>query len=653
LFDEKGKTMIKQMYTQANRPMEITTPLGPDALLLAGFTGREAISQSFQFQLDLLAENGREIAFDKLLGQPVAIRLALGGGKNRYFHGIVSRFTQGMRDDTFTSYRAEVVPQLWLLTRRIQSRMFQHLSVPAILKKVFQGLDVGYEIMGTYHPRDYCVQYRESDFAFASRLMEEEGIYYFFKHTADGHKMIVANTPQSHPDLPEQSKIIFDETQSGSRARCRITEWEKVQELRSGKVTLWDHCFELPHRHLEADKTILDSVSVGKVTHKLRVANNEELEIYDFPGEYAQRFDGVDPGGAEQPAELQKIYDDKQRTAVVRMQQEALAGLVVQGAGYCRQFVSGHKFTLARHFNADGPYLITGVEHTAKGAGHFRSDNGVPFAYHNRFTCIPLALPFRPARVTPRPRVQGTQTAVVVGVPGPEEIYTDKYGRVKVQFHWDREGKYDPASSCWIRVSTFWAGKQWGAIHIPRRGQEVIVDFLEGDPDQPIIIGSVYNAEMMPPHPLPENRKVSGVVTRSNQSAGGGNNRISYDDAHGKEKINIHAQNDMSTFVENNEDIVVGANQDVNITGEHTLTVGQTQAVSIGGNRVHECGGTDHRWAKGLMTIKSDTQIMLSVEGSSITIAKGGIALLSNGDISITSTGGSIVINGKPVRINC
>src|SRR5262245_21318832 len=191
------------IYSQKHRPIAVTTPLGPDVLLLTGFTGHEAISQLFRFELDLLAENRTSVAFDKLLGQPVTIELELPSGKKRPINGIVSRFSQGKRDTRFTAYRAEVVPQFWLWTRRVQSRIFQHLTIPEILKQVLAGLDVTYEIVGTFHPRDYCVQYRESDFNFASRLMEEEGIFYFFKHTSGGHKMVVANTTQSHPDVPE------------------------------------------------------------------------------------------------------------------------------------------------------------------------------------------------------------------------------------------------------------------------------------------------------------------------------------------------------------------------------------------------------------------------------------------------------------------
>jgi type VI secretion system secreted protein VgrG len=520
-------------YTQESRPMAVSTSLGKDVLLLVGFTAKEAISQLFDIQLDLIAENKTDVSFDKLLGEKVAIGLKLPDGKERYFSGICSRFSQGRRDDTFTHYRMEVVPQFWLLTRRVQSRIFQHLSVPDILKKVLDGLDVSYEIQGTFHPRDFCVQYRETDFNFASRLMEEEGMYYFFKHTADGHKMVVANTPRSHPEVPEQNKVIYDEVKGGTREEMRIYDWEKAQELRAGKYTLWDHCFELPHKHLEATKTIMDSVQVGQVTHKLKVGKNGELEIYDYPGGYAQRFDGIDKGGGAKPADLQKIFDDNKRTVEIRMQQEALPALQILGAGNCRQFVAGHKFTLERHFNSDGEYVLTGVEHTASLTVDYRSGEGGEFAYENKFHCIPAALPFRPPLVTEKPVIEGPQTAVVVGSPG-ETIHPDKYGRVKVQFHWDRLGKKDLDSSCWIRVSQNWGGGNWGGMNIPHVGQEVIVEFEEGDPDRPIVTGRVYNAECMPPLSLPGHKTKS--ILRDH-----GGNQIVMEGGEGAQSITINS----------------------------------------------------------------------------------------------------------------
>jgi type VI secretion system secreted protein VgrG len=496
-------------YLQAGRPLEVTTPLGANKLLLVGLKGQEALSELFCFQLDVLASRQTEIAFDHLLGQPITATLALGEDRTRPFSGICRAVSQGMQDKVFTSYRLTIVPQFWLLTRKVQCRIFQHLTVPEILCKVLEPLDVCYQIQGTFHPRNYCVQYRESDFAFASRLMEEEGIYYFFKHRPGGHQMVVANTPQSHPAVPEPSAILFDEIDGGYRDDARIHSWEKTQNLCASRYTLWDHCFELPGQNLQAQKSIVDSVPVGRVTHKLKPAASGQLEVFDYPGGYAQRFDGIDRHGNERPVEVQRIFEDSERTVALRMQQEAGASIVIRGAGNCGQLVAGHKFTLQRHFNADGAYVLTRVEHAAR-LSNYRSGEAAEFSYENHFTCMPLELPFRPARVTPRPTVQGLQTATVVGPPD-ETIFTDKYGRAKVQFPWDRQGKKDADSSCWLRISSVGAGKGFGFINLPRVGQEVLVAFVEGDPDRPIIVGAVFNAEDMPPQKLPECRTQFGI----------------------------------------------------------------------------------------------------------------------------------------------
>jgi type VI secretion system secreted protein VgrG len=586
-------------YLQADRPLTVTTPLGPDDLLLIGFRGREAISRPFEFRLDVLAENATSIPFDRLLGQKVTVHLTTLDGKRRHFSGICSRMVQGKRDLTFTEFEMRVVPSLWLLSRRAQSRIFQQVSVPEILKQVLAGLDVTYELVGKYLPRNYCVQYRETDLAFASRLMEEEGIYYFFRHSENGHTMVVADSPRSHPDVPHTAvvnfvpdqdgpdgvarggdqattAVTFGASEQGLHGEDRISSWEKVQSLRSGKFTLRDHCFELPDNKLEAGAAITERVAAGQVEHKLHVANNEKLEVYDYPGGYAHRFDGVDPGGGDRPADVQHIFEDNKRTVGLRMQEEAAAAMKIRGTGTCRQFVSGYKFVFAKHFNADGRYVITAVRHDASLAGNYRSGQGTAeLVYSNEFTCIPFDLPFRPARRTPKPVVQGTQTAVVVGPKG-EEIFTDKYGRVKVQFFWDRQGKNDGNSSCWVRVGTPWAGERWGMIHIPRIGQEVIVDFQCGDPDEPIIIGSVYNFAKMPPYELPANKTQSGIKSRSTQ---GGTpehfNELRFEDKKDSEDVYFHAQKDFHRVVENDDDLKVGNDQTITIKNNRTEEVQQ------------------------------------------------------------------------------
>lgn len=646
-------------YIQANRPLTVTTPLGGDALLLVGLTGYEFLSRLFSFQLSLLARNRQEIAFDKLLGQKITAKVTLPNGGTRYFNGICNRVSQGERDHDFTGYRMEIVPQFWLLTRRAQSRIFQRQNVPDILAEVLKDVDVSFDkLCGKYEARDFCVQYRETDFNFASRLMEEEGIFYFFEHTEDGHKMILADSPEQHPDLAPASTLIYEDFEGGAREEERVCDWQKVQELRAGKYTLWDHTFELPHKHLEAEQTILESVQAGTVAHKLKVGENDKLEIYDWPGEYAQRFDGVDSGGGDQAAELDKIFEDNERTVGIRIQEEAAGGLIIQGSSNCRHLLAGSKFELERHYNADGQYVLTSVTHSASATSADYRSGGGEFQYQNNFTCIPAGLPFRPQRLTPKPVVQGTQTAVVVG-PAGEEIFTDKYGRVKVQFHWDRQGKNDANSSCWIRVSQPWAGIGWGGISIPRIGQEVIVDFLEGDPDRPIIVGRVYNAQAMPPYPLPAGMVVSGLKSQTHK--GQGYNELSMDDTAGQEKITIHAQYDMGTTVEHDDTQTVHNNRIIAVDGTHTETIKKATQISVTeGTFAHDVvANTATYHVKGALTENyDDTQtttvlkdITIDSKTKILITATNEIKLLTGESMIVMKSDGTIQIHGVKLEV--
>ena len=473
--------------------LSVTTPLGSDVLLLDTFSGTEAISELFSFKLGMYAPGGQEIPFEAVLGKDFRVTVLLPTGETRYFHGICSRFSAGDTGDV-RKYRAEIVPKAWLLTRRQQSRIFQELSVPQIVARVLGGVPgLAFEtrLVGTFPARDYCVQYRETDWDFINRLMQDEGIYYFFKHGADGHTMVITDTPEGHPDLPDA--VPFRGNLTVPARPNSIYAWEKAQEIRSGKVTLRDHHFQTPDETLEGSATIQDSVQAGQVVHRLAVAGNDQLEIYDYPGGYADRFDGIDPGGGERPEELQKLFEAARRTAEIRMQEEAVKGLAIEGVGTAPALASGHAFTLSRHPTAAGKYVLTEVRHAARVV---TSSGGAD--YHNTFTCIPQGLPYRPARTSPIPVIPGPQTAIVVGPPG-QEIFTDKYGRVKVQFHWDRQGQKDANSSAWIRVAQPHADT--GSVVIPRVGWEVVVSFEDGDPDRPLILGRVYNPEPIRPAP--------------------------------------------------------------------------------------------------------------------------------------------------------
>ena len=541
----------------------LTTPLGADKLLLKGFKGSEGMSRLFRFELDLLSENNA-IDFTQIIGKSVTISLRLADGSMRYFNGIISRFGQSGSDNTFTSYSAEMVPWLWCLTRNADCRIFQEKTVPDILKEVFQNLgftDFSDKTQGSYDPEDYCVQYRETSFNFVSRLMEDNGIFYFFKHELGKHTLVFGDSASANSDCTGQSEFRFYIDATAAMDEDVVNGWEVEQELRTGKYSLTDYNFETPSTSLLVNTPTKDPVG-----------GNSSYETYDYPGDYEEKGEG-----------------DKR--SKIRMEEEESVHLVVNGTSDARSMVTGYKFKLTDHYRKDmnTSYLLTDIQHAAGTTAYGAVKEDLVETYSNLFTCIPASVPFRPVRVTPSPTVSGPQTAVVVG-PSGEEIYTDKYGRVKVQFFWDRVGKNDENSSCWIRVAQFWAGKQWGAIFTPRIGQEVVVDFLEGDPDRPLITGRVYNADQTVPYALPANMTQSGILTRSSKGGAAANcNEIRFEDKKGSEEVFIHAEKDMQREVENDDSLKVDHDQTITIKNNRTETVTEgNETVEIKqGNRSH------------------------------------------------------------------
>jgi type VI secretion system secreted protein VgrG len=635
---------------------KLTTPLGPDAFRVVGVRGREALSELFEFEVDAVSDKP-DLAFDQLLGQGATVELSLPDGGARPVHGIVRSVAQGATErrdgaGAVTRYRLVLAPKLWLLTRRRQSRTFQQMAVPDILRAALEGLEPAVELQGTYEPRDYCVQYRETDFDFVSRLMEEEGIFYFFRHSAGAHELVVADAPTGHPAVPSPATLKYTEHGAGgTRAGGRVTAWEKEQTLTASKVTLWDHSFELPGRALEAESPTMESVAVGTVTHKLKLGATAALELYDYPGGYAKRFDGTAPGGGERASDVQKIFQDNKRTADLRMHQEEARAIRVRGESDCAQLTAGHKFTFAEHPHGAGEYVVLSVSHDFDAGDVTLSGDGREASYANRFACLPAGLPFRPARATPRPRVDGCQTAVVVG-PAGEEIFTDRYGRVKVQFHWDRAGKKDADSSCWVRVASTWAGKQWGAVHLPRVGQEVVVDFVEGDPDRPLIVGSVYNADQMPPYVLPDNKTQSGVKTRSaKQGTNETYNELRFEDKKGEEHVHLHAEKDLQVVVEHDETRTVGNDRTTLVTRHDTTDLKNEKDGQLSeGNQaltIHK-GKQDVTLKEGNQTVvltKGDQTVTLTQGNQTVEVKQGNRALTVNGnDATKVTTGNRTVV---------
>ena len=537
--------------TQATREIAIQTPLGDNALLLRSFQGEEFLSRLFFFEANLTSENP-SIAYDDIVGKSVTLSVTTASSQ-RYWNGWVSRFVQMHRDNTAATYRATIVPWLWFLGQTADCRIFQNKTVPDLLKQIFQEngySDFSLRLYGSFAPRDYCVQYRESDLNFVSRLMEEEGIFYFFEHEKGKHTLVLGNDPSAIKDCPGQAQARFQGAGGGWKDDDVILEWSQEQEIRPGVFSMTDYNFETP-------TTSLLSSAKGK----------SKWEIYDFPGEYAKRADG-------------------DRLSRIRLEEQQMPQLTARGKSDCRAFTTGYKFKLKDHFRDDlnQEYVLTGVHHSARHDIGYTSgsDASVEPVYENTFECVPASSPIRPARLTAVPIVQGCHTAVVVG-PSGEEIFTDKYGRVKVQFHWDREGKKNENSSCWVRVSYPTAGKAWGAIQIPRIGQEVIVDFIEGDPDRPIITGRVYNAGQMPPYDLPGKGMVGGFKSNSTKG-GGGYNEFAFDDTKGNELIRVHGQYDMDSVIEHDERLHVKNNRTKNVDVDETSTIGNNRTEKVGKN---------------------------------------------------------------------
>jgi type VI secretion system secreted protein VgrG len=618
--------------TQESQLVSIETPLGRDTLLLSGFKGHEAISRLFTFHLELVSEN-HNVPFESIVGENVTLSVLSSDGSECFFNGILSHFSQGRgggeeessSDTLFSHYTAEMVPWLWMLTQTSDSRIFQNKSVPDIIEQIFSEYgytDYALRLSGSYDPQEYCVQYRETDFNFISRLMEDWGIYYFFEHEPGKHTLVIVDASDENKPCPGQETARYQVSGGGWDEEDVITSLEVQKRITPAKYTLTDYNFEIPNANLKIEVPAQIKLGPG------------EREIYDYPGSYSKRALG-------------------DQLTSLRMQEQEAQVTQIEGTSDCRPFKSGFRFRLRDFYRRDmnnKEYLITDVDHEFhQGGFHAGAPEGAGGSepsYSNRFGCIPFEVPFRPERKTEKPFVRGTQTAIVTG-PAGEEIYTEEHSRVKVQFHWDREGKRDENSSCWIRVSQPWAGAGWGSISIPRIGQEVIVDFLEGDPDRPIITGRVYHGQNRPPYGLPAGGVVSGLKSNSTPG-GGGYNEMSMNDTKGEEKITIHAQYDMNTTVEHDQSTVVkSGNRTLSVeSGTHTETIQGDSSLSVlSGSRPVSVTGGDYS------AVASDA-IKLHGESAGVSIRGDaqGVAVTGTGDgVSISGEGGTgVSVSGTP-----
>lgn len=645
-------------YSQVDRIASVTTALGETDLLLYRMTGAEQMSRLFEYELELLSEKN-DIDLKGLLGKKITVKLEAANGKHRVFQGVVTRISLFGMMGRLYYYRATMRPKPWMLTRTSNCRIFANKNVPDIVKKLLN--DHGYadlenKLTSTYEPREYCVQYRESDFNFISRLMEEEGIYYYFKHTDSQHTMVLCDDVSGHAEPAKQDIQYLPVENQGRRNKEHLHEWQISEEIQSGSYEHDDFDFEKPKAELKA--TANDPAG----------HDGDNKAVYDYPGNY------IKTGVGDQYAK-------------VRMQELRAGFEYISAVGNTRSLAAGNKFDLKGFPRKDQnqEYIVVSTQIMIQNNGY--ESSGIPNCeepYQCSYRVISSKLTFRPPRASRIPIVQGVQTAVVVGKSG-EEIYTDKYGRVKVQFHWDREGKNDENSSCWVRVAQVWAGKQWGAVHIPRIGQEVIVDFLEGNPDRPIITGRVYNADNMPPYALDANKTQSGIKSRSSKDGAAENfNEIRFEDKKGDEELYIHAEKNFTRIVENDDTHKIGfdkknpGNQKVDIYNNRTVTLDQGNdelTVKMGNRKAEIKQGNDNvKVAMGNRTIKVDMgkiaeeamqSIELKVGQSSITINQQGVTIKGmmitiegqtkadlksplttvNGDGMLTLKGGVIMIN--------
>jgi len=635
--------------TQSSRDVSVKTALADDVLLFASMEGTERLGRLSTFTVKLASTDGA-IKIADVLGKPltVTVTLADGSGK-RHFNGIVTRFRSTGLAGEFATYEATVHPSLWLLTRASNCRIFQDMSVTDIVKEVcgaygsavVLSLDM---LSNSYAALPYCVQYRETDFDFVCRLLEEAGIYFYFTHDAASHTMVLADSYSAHQPIAGYNALKYiGRTARATDAVETVSAWSVGGHITSGKYVLDDFDFEKASA----------SASGGLVTTATIDAayGQASYEMYDYPGNYNK----ADAGNARALARLESLRGQ---------------GELIAATTSARGLYPGGLFTLAEHPRPDQnrAYLVTAASYALTGNDYASGSEAFTFAC--TIDAIGKEHAFRPMPVTPRPVVQGPQTAMVVGKAG-EEIWTDKYGRVKVQFHWDRLGKDDENSSCWVRVAQGWAGKGWGAMAIPRIGMEVVVSFLEGDPDRPLVTGCVYNSDAMPPYALPDEQTISTVKSQSSKG-GDGFNELRFEDKKGEEEVFLHAERDFLRVVKNNDALKVGFetaakgdqtvdiknDQTVKIGNDQTLTVTHDQTVGIDGKQAVKVGTT--------IVIEAGTSIELKVGGSSIKIEASKITIkapeievaadanakVKAGAMMEIKAGGVMTIGGSLVQIN-
>ncbi|SFV04705.1 type VI secretion system Vgr family protein [Pseudoduganella namucuonensis] len=626
--------------TQANREVAVTSKLGADVLLFDRMSGHEQLGRLSEYRVQLLSTK-HDVKIADVLGKPMGVHVNLASGEVRHFNGIVTRFACTGWREGFASYEATVHPWLWLLTRASNCRIFQEKSVVDIVKAVcadssYGGmidLDVS-ALSGTYAALGYCVQYRETDYNFVCRLLEGAGIYFYFKHDETKHTMVLADSYSAHAACPGYAKVVF----SGEDGRRIVDQeamhgWAAGGEIQASSYVLNDFDFE----------KVAASTSGGLVVNSAIAAafDQQSYEMYDYPGLYVEAAAGKD---------------------LARARMESLHGQCeeITADTNARGLFPGGLFALTGHPRDDQnrEFLVTAAQYEIAGNDYLSGSAGEPFDFRCNFRAIGKEHSYRAPRIMVKPVVQGPQTAMVVGKSG-EEIWTDKYGRIKVQFHWEREGKENETSSCWVRVQQTWAGKGWGSVFIPRIGMEVVVSFLEGDPDRPLVTGCVYNGDSMPPYALPGEQTKSTIKTNTSKG-GGGYNEIRFEDKKDSEEIYVQAEKDYNRVVKNNDTLKVGFEKkdkgdqtiaikndrslDVghdhkeHVVNDHTVTIDHDQIVTITNDQTENVKHDQSLKVDNNQTLEIGVDRKLDVGGDQTTAIKGDHKVTVTGDQKVKSS---------------
>ncbi|PQJ84377.1 type VI secretion system Vgr family protein [Aliivibrio sifiae] len=573
----------------------------------------EELSKPFHINLSLLSLDA-DITFDELIRKPALLNVfGQGVGVARQFHGVVNEVRYLGEGRRFSRYQVVLVPQLWFLTQRQDCRIFQDKSVINIVTEVLDEAsvtDYRFDTSGIYSPKEYVLQYRESDCQFVQRLLAEHGLWYYFEHSSANHTMVIVDKNDAIAELintPLNSSyvgpIVYQAEGGGNADREHIFELESVNRVRTGQVTYTDYNYEQP-----------------RIPQKMGTAGSidNDLAYFDFPGRYVE------------PSQGQIRSDELMAESVVDNHQ-------IEAVSSVMRLTPGYSFILNKHPRAalNRDYTILSVTHSGYDPQvHEDEASGMPTTYQNQFSCLPRDIEFKAPKL-PAPIVDGPQTAVVVG-PNGEEIYTDKLGRIKVQFHWDRYGNNDENSGCWIRVSQSMAAPTWGAVYLPRIGHEVVVAFLEGDPDRPLVTGAVYNGLHYPPYSLPENKTRTTFRTQTHK--GTGYNELSFEDEANQEEVHIHAQKDMSTKVLNNRFRTIGQDEFLTVDRNQTNEIKGDHKETIEGHKTTQVNSTFTETVEQDVTVKYNANEQQSVtNNSTLDIGDNRTTTIGkNDDLSVT-----------------